>query len=156
MQDLKTVYDSLRAKKKERRDLARSFQDSLRHNGEYQQLLDEIKRLREKKRSIEDQAKAEALSDVRQLDALKDEIKNVNELLSDITVAKFLNREQVEIVDEAENVRLVPVFSVRFKKEEGESHAKAAEAERAASHPDRMFAPMDIARGAAGDAEAAA
>ncbi len=146
MQDLKDVYANLQIKKKERKELTKMFQDELKHNGEYQELLAQIKTLREKKKSIESQAKANALSDVRQLDSLKDDIKDRNDLLADIALAKFLTREEVEIVDEAENVRLVPVFSVKFKKEEGESMQKQIEAERAAAHPDRMFAPLAIAR----------
>ncbi len=117
------------------------FQDELKHNGEYQELMKQIKTLREKKKSIEDTAKASALSDARQLDSLAEEIKGSTELLSDVALAKYLNREQVEIVDE-ENNRLVPLFTVRFKKEEGESMATQIDAARAASHPDRMFAPM--------------
>lgn len=140
MQDLQSVYVELQQKKKERKEIAKMFQDELKHNGEYQELLQEIKTLREKKKSIEDQAKASALSDARQLDRLGDEIKDSAELLSDIALSKFMNRETVEMTDE-ENNRLVPVFSVKFKKEEGESYQQKAEADRAESHPDRMFAP---------------
>ncbi len=143
MQDLKDVYIALQMKKKERRELTKMFQDELKHNGEYQELLKQIKTFREKKKSIEDTAKASALSDARQLDALTEEIKGSTELLSDVALAKFLNREQVEIVDE-ENNRLVPLFTVRFKKEEGESMSSQIAAARAESHPDRLFAPLAI------------
>ncbi len=143
MQDLKDVYVALQMKKKERRELTKMFQDELKHNGEYQELVKQITGLREKKKSIETQAKANELSDARQLDVLTEEIKGSTELLSDVALAKFLNREQVEIVDE-ENNRLVPLFTVRFKKEEGESMATQIESERAASHPDRLFAPLAI------------
>ncbi len=143
MQDLQSVYVELQQKKKERKEIAKMFQDELKHNGDYQELLKEIKTLREKKKSIEDQAKAHALSDARQLDRLGDEIKGSTELLSDIALAKFMNGETVEMTDQ-ENNRLVPVFSVKFKKEEGESYQTQAEAERAESHPDRMFAPASM------------
>ncbi|HTM68125.1 MAG TPA: hypothetical protein VL426_02395 [Candidatus Binatia bacterium] len=140
MQDLREVFINIQSKKKERKELTKMFQDELKHNGEYQELVKQIKTLREKKRSIEDQAKASALHDVKKLDGLKEEISGSTELLTDIALTKFLNREQVEIVDE-ENNRLVPQFSVRFKKEEGESMTRQIEAERAASHAERTFAP---------------
>lgn len=143
MQDLQSVYVELQQKKKERKEIAKMFQDELKHNGEYQELLKEIKTLREKKKSIEDHAKASALSDARQLDRLGDEIKGSTELLSDIALTKFMNGETIEMADQ-ENNRLVPVFSVKFKKEEGESYQKEAEAERAESHPDRIFAPTSM------------
>lgn len=140
MQDLREVFAKIQMKKKERKELTKMFQDELKHNGEYQELVKQIKTLREKKKSIEDQAKAGALHDVKQLDALKDEIAGENELLTDIALTKFLNREQVEITDE-ENNRLVPQFSVRFHKEEGETMQRQIEAERAEAHPEKTFAP---------------
>jgi ribosomal protein L17 len=140
MQDLKSVYDKLQMKKKERRELTKMFQDELKHDTSYQEILAQIKTLREKKKSIETQAKANALHDARQLDALAEDIKGSTELLTDVVIAKFLNRETVEITDAEEN-RLVPVFSVRFRKEEGESMAAQIQAERAATHPERTFAP---------------
>jgi|SRR5688572_7522635 len=140
MQDLREVFAKIQLKKKERKELAKMFQDELKHNGEYQELLKQIKTLREKKRSIEDQAKASALHDAKQLDVLRDEIAGSTELLTDIALTKFLNREQVEITDE-ENNRLIPQFSVRFKKEEGETMQRQIEAERAQAHPEKTFAP---------------
>lgn len=142
MQDLSSVYAEIQAKKRERKELTKLFQDELSHNGEYQKLLDELKTLREKKKSIEDSAKAGALSDVHRLDTLAEEIKDGSQLLADIAMTKFLARETVEIVAD-DNVRLVPVFSVKFKKEEGESYASQAEAARAESHPERTFAPAE-------------
>lgn len=140
MQDLKEVYAKLQAKKKERRELVKMFSDQLKHDGAYKKIVEELKVLKEKKKSIEDTAKASAFADARQLDDLADEIKGSTELLTDVVVAKFLNRETVELTDEEQN-RLVPVFSVKFRKEEGESMAAQIQAERAESHPERLFAP---------------
>jgi hypothetical protein len=129
MQDLNDVYAKMKSKKQERKELAKMFQDELKHNGEYQELVKQIKALREKKRSIEDQAKASAFSDAGKIDVLALEIKDQAQLLSDIAMTKFLNRETVEVVDE--DVTLVPVFSVKFKKEEGVAPAPRETRERA-------------------------
>ena len=140
MQDLKEVYDKLQAKKKERREIMKMFSDQLKHDGSYKEIVTQIKTLREKKKSIENTARAAAYADAQQLDSLSDDIKGSTELLTDVVVAKFFNRETVELVDEEEN-RLIPVFSVKFRKEEGESMTAQIQAERAASHPERLFAP---------------
>ncbi len=142
MQELKDVFDRIQEKKKERKELTKMFQDELKHNGDYQKILEDIKTLREKKKSIENQAKANALADATQLDNLSEEIQGSTELLTDIALTKLMNRETVEINDEANDIRYVPAFSVRFKKEEGESYQQKAEAERAESHKEeRTFAP---------------
>lgn len=143
MQDLKSVYDKLQAKKKERKELTKMFQDELKHDSEYQELTRQLKTLRERRKSIETRAKANALQDARQLDALAEDIKGSTELLTDVVIAKFLNRESVELTDEEQN-RLVPVFSVRFRKEEGESMVAQVAAARAESHPDRTFSPVSM------------
>lgn len=127
MKDIKEVYIHLQAKKKERRELTKMFKDELSHNAEYQALLEEYQALKEKKKGIEEAAKAAALSSVMELDALKNEIQSQTELLSDIALAKFMNRETVEIIDEEEKTRLVPVFSVKFKKEEDAAYMPVAE-----------------------------
>ena len=141
MQELKDVFDRIQEKKKERKELTKMFQDELKHNGDYQKILEDIKTLREKKKSIENQAKANALADATQLDNLSEEIKGSIELLSDVALTKLMNRETVEILDEAKDIRYAPVFTVRFKKEEGETYQQKAEAERAATHEERTFAP---------------
>jgi len=146
MQDLKEVYIALQSKKKERKELMKMFQDSLAHNGDYQKILEDMKVLKERKKSIETQAKAESLSDAVQLDDLKEDIKAQTELLSDIALSKFMNREDIEIVDEAQDARLVPKFSVKYAREEGETYQAKADAERASSHADRLFAPVKIAQ----------
>lgn len=147
MQDLKEVYMSLQAKKKEKKEITKMFQDALKHNGAYQKILEDMNVLKEQKKSIETQAKAESLSEAQQLDDLKEDIKSQAELLSDIALTKFMNREPIEIVDEEQDSRLVPVFVVRFKKEEGESYQteqSKADAARAESHADRLFAPVKV------------
>jgi predicted nuclease with TOPRIM domain len=142
MQELKDVFDRIQEKKKERRELTKMFQDELKHNDDYQKILEDIKTLREKKKSIENQAKANALADSTQLDNLTEEIKGSIELLSDVALTKLMNRETVEILDEANDIRYAPVFTVRFKKEEGETYQQKAEAVRAESHKEvRTFAP---------------
>jgi hypothetical protein len=143
MQDLKDVYDRLQQKKKERKELVKMFKDELAHDAEYQKLLGQMEVLKEKKKSIEATAKASALSDVRQLDELADDIRGSAELLTDVVVTKFMNRESIELADEYNN-RLVPVFAVRFKKEEGENMAEQISTEKAQDQSDLMFAPAGM------------
>ena len=119
------------------------FQDELKHNGEYQQILEQSKQLREKKKSIENQVKASALSNANQMDILALEIKEQGEMLTDIALNMYIANETVEIVDEDQS-RWLPQFTVKFKKEEGESMARQIQAERAESHSDRTFVPTAV------------
>lgn len=139
MQDLKQVYLKMQEKKRERRGLASAIRDELSNRADYKQVSEELTRLREKKKSIENEVKAAALADAQQLDTLRLEIAAAGEVLSDIALTMYTNHETVEIVDEERGVRLTPVFSVKFQKEEMESETVKAAEQRAASHPERTF-----------------
>lgn len=141
MQDLKETYLKMRQKTREKNELAKMIRDELANRADYKELVDELKRLREKKKSIENEVRASAFADANQIDLLKLEISAAGELMTDIALTMYANHETVEIVDEDRGVRLTPVFSVKFQKEEMEKAAAAAAQERAASHPERTFAP---------------
>ena len=131
MRDLKSVHLKLQDKSRERRQLMRSFQDELAQNKEYVDLVEQIKKLREVKKSIENSVKASSLGDASKLDTLQLEIKDQREMLSDLALAAYTD---------GDNIRWVPQFSVRFKKDKETSETEKAAAERAASHPERTFA----------------
>ncbi len=142
MQDLKEAYVSLQQKKREKGVIAKMIRDELSNRDDYKNLVEEIRVLREKKKSIESQVKADALHDMERMDDLKNEIAAQQELISDIAISQLTSGETVEIIDEELGVRLTPVFNVRFQKEEMEHAAEKAATERAASHPEREFAPI--------------
>ena len=139
MRDLKSVHAKIQDKSRERRQLMRSFQDELAQNKEYKEMVEELKKLRERKRSFENHAMAQALGDASKLDTLQLEIKDQRQMLSDIALAMYAEGQPVEITDE-DAVRWVPQFSVRFRKDKEQSEADKSAAERAASHPERTVA----------------
>lgn len=115
MPSLQEVYNRMQEKKKEYKIIARGFQDELKNNARYQEILEEMKRLREEKKSFEEQTKAAALLDAAKLETLKLDIDSDKEMLTDIALSKYVAQENVEIVDR-EAVRYEPKFSVNFKK----------------------------------------
>ena len=53
MPKLEEVYKRLEENKKKRREINKMYKDDLNNNPRYQELVDEIKTLREEKKSIE-------------------------------------------------------------------------------------------------------
>ena len=117
MQDLKVVYKNLMGKKKERKELQKMIADELRNSAEYQTVTEELKTLREKKKSIEDQIKALSFNEAYKIDELSEEIKENAQMLSDLALNMYANNQSTEIVDEY-NTRWVPEFKVNYKKEQ--------------------------------------
>lgn len=114
MKDLTDVYNRLKLKKAQRKDLRTSFQDELKNNAKYQELAEKIAELRLEKKSLENEILSQTM-DRAKLEELSLDIKTDTEMLTDIALNMFLAQEPVEIVDEV-NVKWMPVFTVRFRK----------------------------------------
>ncbi len=138
MQNLQEIHRRLEELKRRRRELNRMFKDELAQNQEYQKIVEDLKVLREKKKSIENSAKAACFAEADELDRIKEQVASEKEMLTDVALNMYVDGKTVEIVDE--DVRYVPQFSVKFKKEKSGYQDEAA-AERAESHPERTFAP---------------
>src|SRR5678809_1252250 len=113
MKDLTDVYNRLKLKKAERKDLKTSFQDELKNNTKYQEILEKMAELRQEKKSIENEILSREM-DKAKLEELNLDIKTDTEMLTDIALNMFLAQEPVEIVDEVNN-KWTPVFTVRFR-----------------------------------------
>lgn len=115
-QNIEEVYNRLLANKKEIRDINKMIKDQLVHIERHKEVVEELKTLRDEKKSIENQVKGDSQSEINRLEDLKIEVATDKELLSDLALNKYIAQENVEIVDEYDN-RWVPFFSVTFKKE---------------------------------------
>ncbi len=111
---LHEVHKRILEKKRQRKDLNDMSKDQLSAHPRYQEILDEMAKLREEKKGIESQLRGPA--DTQELEALKADIRGDLEMLADIALNMYLANEAVEIVDEYE-ARWVPVFAVRFKRD---------------------------------------
>jgi hypothetical protein len=114
MKDLTEVYNRLKLKKAQRKDLRTSFQDELKNNAKYQEILEKLNELKIEKKSIENEILSREM-DRAKLEELSLDIKTDTEMLTDIALNMFLAQEPVEIVDEV-NAKWMPVFTVRFRK----------------------------------------
>ncbi len=114
MKDLTDVYNRLKLKKAQRKDLKTSFQDELKNHAKYQELAGKLAELRQEKKSIENEILSREM-DRAKLEELSLDIKTDTEMLTDIALNMFLAQEPVEIVDET-NAKWMPVFTVRFRK----------------------------------------
>ncbi|MEK7545964.1 MAG: hypothetical protein AAB554_02700 [Patescibacteria group bacterium] len=117
MPSLQEVHARLRAKKREKSEIQKAFKDELVNNPRYQQVAEQLKTLKEERKSIENQAWAAASTDADKLDLLGLDIKSDKELLSDIALNMYTKGETVEVIDEYDT-RWVPSFTVNFKKDD--------------------------------------
>lgn len=114
-QNINEVFKRIQDKKKEQRDLKRTYRDALSVNGEYQEVLEELEALKLKKKKIEAGVTSDFKEEIDKIEGLKLNIAGDSQLLSDLALTQLTSGEMVKIVDE-NKVEYEPIFSVRFKK----------------------------------------
>lgn len=109
MQDIQKVFDDVQKLKKEQRELKKEYKYLLDNDDSYQKIVEEVKKLREKKKNIEDGNRPS------RLDEIKNEITGLNEMISDIAITTLMDGKSVYLKDEYET-EYEPVYKVTFKK----------------------------------------
>ena len=114
-QSIQEIFIHLQEMKRTQRSIRKEYQDVLGQEMEYQKIIEEIKKLRERKAQIEVKAKEAMGKRYAELEELKDEVASNQEMLSDVAMTTLMNGQTVEVTDEFEN-KYEPAFSVKFKK----------------------------------------
>ena len=109
MKSIQEIFQKIQELKKERRELTRDLKYLLDNDEAYQELLEKIKTLRDKKREIEESNKPP------RLDEIKDELKNLNQMISDIAISTIMSGQNISLKDE-NDIEYEPVYRVSFKK----------------------------------------
>ena len=135
MPSLEEVHGRLRVKAREKSDLQKVFKDELANNPRYQQIAEQLKVLKEEKKSIENQVWAASSADAQKLDLLALDIKSDREMLSEMALNMYVKGETVQIVDEY-NARWVPKFAVSFKKDDEMQEERSSKAAAQVPEPD--------------------
>jgi len=111
MKNIQEVFADLQNKKRELKESQKNVRDTLASTKEYEEIKSELQKLRERKKVIESST-IESLAPG--LDALKLEVRQFTEMLSDIAMINLMKGETVSI--DYDNVKYEPVISVKFKK----------------------------------------
>ena len=101
--------------KKEQKDLKDMYKDALVQADEYEEIVEEIKTLREKKKQIETRIQQQLGRAWEKLDDLKREVESEKEMMNDIAITTLMKGETVEVKDEFDNP-YEPIWKVNFKK----------------------------------------
>ena len=115
MQNIQEVFNHIREMKKEQKDLRDMYKDALTQADEYEEIVEEIKTLREKKKAIEERIQLSLGRSYEKLEDLKVQVEADKEMLNDIAISTLMKGETVEAKDEYDNV-YEPIWKVNFKK----------------------------------------
>lgn len=113
--DIQEVFNKIREMKKEQKNLREMYKDALVQADKYEEITEEIKVLREKKKEIEARVQSQLGRSYEKLEDLKVEVDSQKEMLNDIAISTLMKGETVVAKDEFDNV-YEPVWKVNFKK----------------------------------------
>ncbi len=115
MVHIQEIFNRLEETKRKQKEIRKAYKEALANSSEYQEIVEKIKVLRDRRKQIEDTVRADFSSEFTKLDDYKIDIASDMELLSDAALTQLMKGETVEIKDEYDN-KYEPVFSVKFKK----------------------------------------
>lgn len=115
MQNVQEVFDKIREMKKEQKDLRDMYKDALVQADKYEEIVEEIKVLREKKKEIEARIQAQLGRSWEKLEDLKLEVETHKEMMNDVAISTLMKGETVAVKDEFDNA-YEPIWKVNFKK----------------------------------------
>ncbi len=115
MQNIQEIFNKTREMKKEQKDLKEMYKDALAQADEYEEIIEQMKQLREKKKQIETRIQGQMGRAWDKLEDIKLEMETHKEMMSDIAMSTLMKGEKVEVKDEYENP-YEPIFKVNFKK----------------------------------------
>jgi len=115
MVNLQEIFDRIQVTKKEQKDIRSIYRDALAGSAEYQKVVEDYEKIKEKKKEIVDSIKADFRPEFDRLEDLKNSINDDNVMMSDIALTSYLKGEKLEIVDQNQS-QYEPIFSVKFKK----------------------------------------
>ena len=115
MPKLQEIFTRLRETKKQQKVIKSQYRDALTNNTEYSPIVEDLKKLREKKKQIEEGIKADMAEELNKLEDLKYDLATDMELLNDAALTTLMKGEKVEVTDEYEQP-YEPKFKVTFTK----------------------------------------
>lgn len=110
---IEEVFNRLEDKKKQLRDRKERMKDELKNHTRYMEIEEEIATLKRERKEIEMSAITQA--DKEEIEGIKLDIRTDKELLTDLTLNKYVAGESCEIIDDHRRPHQ-PVFSVKYAK----------------------------------------
>lgn len=114
MKSVQDIFDRLQERKNQVKVVRRKYKEELAASTEYQHILEDTQKLREKKKKYEQVVREQAGAAFSKLDELALSIRQDSQMLSDVALTSIMKGERVEVKDSHSEYE--PVFTVRFRR----------------------------------------
>lgn len=114
MKSVQEIFDRLQDKKKQVKVVRQKYKQELASSSEHQRIVEDLEKLRAKKKKYEQSIREQASANFARIDELALAIRQDTQTLSDVALTSIMKGERVEVKDE--RTEYEPVFAVRFKR----------------------------------------
>jgi hypothetical protein len=115
MQSMEEVFGKIQEQKEIRKEISREYKEGLIMKDDYEKLMEEIKVLRDKKKTLENIVQAEMGSRWDELEKAKNEITTFEQMLTDIAMTSLMDGKNINLKDK-NNTEYEPSYKITFKK----------------------------------------
>ncbi len=115
MQNIQDLFDTLQVTKKEQKEIKKEYRDALMNANGYEEVNDELKKLKEKKKQIESMTQSRMGERYAKLEELKKKAEELDQEITDVAMSTLMEGKTVEIKDQYDNA-YEPVYKISFKK----------------------------------------
>jgi len=110
------MYNDLKAAEKKKKGLMTSIKDAHKNYKEFDDIKDEMDKLKVRKKEIDSAVRNEYSSEYNDLDDVKTDIKDTKMMLSDLMWNEIMKNNTVEVVDQYDQ-KYVPEVNVTLRKD---------------------------------------
>lgn len=115
MQSPQEIWTEIQEIKKEMKGIKRDYADALSNANEYEETAEEMKKLREKKKQIENITQQKMGGQWTRLEDLKSRSEELGQMLTDIAMSTIMEGKTLDIKDQYDNA-YEPIYKISFKK----------------------------------------
>jgi hypothetical protein len=115
MRNIQEVFDQIQEFKQTRKEIGREYRDALTQTDGYEEVKEEIQKLREKKKMLETKVQVTMGRRYEELEKTKLEIENLDQMLTDIAMTTLMDGKNINLKDK-NNVEYEPSYKITFKK----------------------------------------
>ena len=110
------MHQEIIEKTKKKKDLSQVIKDAFENIKEYKDLIDDLNKLRERKKQLELQVRQQYASEYNDMEDVSQDIKDTKMVLSDLIWNEVMKNTTVEVTDEYDN-KYVPKIVASLQKE---------------------------------------
>ena len=112
---MQEVFDKIQEFKQARKVIGREYRDALAQTDGLEDVNEELKKLREKKKSLESAVQAEMGTRYEEFEKAKSEIAALEQMLTDIAMTSLMEGKSINLKDKFDS-EYEPSYKITFKK----------------------------------------